>query len=261
MTSDGIESVTLSGGGQSVTLDGGSAERIQAATANLLGTVELRRRERQQQADAQAGPTFQPPVRELVINAHPDAVVRVDDFKLVERPGGFAVPLPMAEAFVPRQLAEGLIERIEGYGPLAELSIGYLWTPRLGKSGGEERLWKWLKPTPLVEWALGHILVPRHVDVFLALNSRVATRAQMTYWQTQALTHTALDCLRVRDGKPQILPATVHTTAKIVARYGDWNDALTMVARALHQAQAGQLSLFGGDEDEDEEGEGDGDEG
>lgn len=188
--------------------------------------------------------------RDMALSVDPDAPIPLPIYKQIERAGGNGIPdyLERHESERLKDIGDGLIERIEGYAKLAEFRIGYLWATSLGSANGEAKLWKLEKPTALVAWALGSPVKPRGFDLFLSLNSEVAMRAQVTHWQAQAMIHTALECVKVRNGRISIEPAGTRVQTFITARYGPWNDSLIAIGKALAIAEQGRLPLWGDDE-------------
>jgi hypothetical protein len=257
----GIESITLRHNGESVTIGRAAAERVQAATANLLGTVELRRRE-QQRSEPQAEPTFQPPVRDCVLG-EPDEIFHRAHAGSLARGDGTYCYLDFAEDNQLAHLADSIIERWENrYAALDKLTIAYLWADSLGNADGEPRFLKLQKVTPLTLWALNRgRLIPFEPHVLVFLNATVADRAQLTNWQAQAAIHTALECIRVEGGKPRLLPPGMSLITNFIARrYGAWSPDLQAIGAALTKAERQQMSLFGFEDEKEEEGDDDGDE-
>lgn len=192
--------------------------------------------------------------RYLAVGVDPDGLLLFPEYPRVEKPGGLWETLARVKAPILADIAGGLVERTGRYARLGELRIAYLWAADLGSREGEPRLWRWKKPDPLVSWALGTGRTPRAFDLILEADATVATRAQMTLWQAQALIHTALECVAVRAGQRiQIAPESGRVQQFITARYGQWNATLMGIARALAVAEAAQLPLW--DEAGEDQGE------
>lgn len=183
--------------------------------------------------------------RYLAVGVDPDAPLLFPEYPRVERPGGLWETLARVKAPILEDIANGLIERTGTYARKADLRIAYLWAASLGSEKGEPRLWRWKKPDPLTAWALGTGREPRAYDLILEADAAVATRAQMTLWQAQALVHTALECVTARaGGRIQITPETGAVQVFITARYGQWNHTLMGIARALAVAETYQQPLW-----------------
>lgn len=183
--------------------------------------------------------------RYLAVGVDPDAPLLLPEYPRVEKPGGLWETLARVKAPILEDIAGGLIERTGRYARLAELRIAYLWAADLGSRDGEPRLWRWKRPDPLTAWALGTGRTPRAYDLILEADATVATRAQMTLWQAQALTHTALECVTVRAGnRIQVVPESSRVQVFITARYGQWNGTLMGIARALAVAETYQQPLW-----------------
>jgi hypothetical protein len=194
--------------------------------------------------------------RYLAAGVDPDGLLLFPEYPRVEKPGGLWETLARVKAPILADIAGGLVERTGRYARLGELRVAYLWAADLGNREGEPRLWRWKKPDPLVAWALGTGRTPRAYDLILEADGTVATRAQMTLWQAQALVHTALECVAVRAGsRIQIAPESGRVQQFITARYGQWNHGLMAIARALAVSETYQTPLW--DEASEEEGEGD----
>lgn len=183
--------------------------------------------------------------RFLAVGVDPDAPLLLPEYPRVEKPGGLWETLARVKAPILEDIANGLIERTGRYARLAELRIAYLWAADLGSREGEPRLWRWKRPDPLTAWALGTGRNPRAYDLILEADATVATRAQMTLWQAQALTHTALECVSVfPGGRIKLAPESSRVQTFIAARYGQWHDGLMAVARALAVADTYQQPLW-----------------
>lgn len=183
--------------------------------------------------------------RYLAVGVDPDAPLLLPEYPRVEKPGGLWETLARVKAPILEDIANGLIERTGRYARLAELRIAYLWAADLGSREGEPRLWRWKKPDPLTAWALGTGRNPRAYDLILEADATVATRAQMTLWQAQALVHTAIECVSVfPGGRIKLAPESGRVQVFITARYGQWNGTLMSIARALAVAETYQQPLW-----------------
>ena len=192
--------------------------------------------------------------RYLAVGVDRDGLLLFPEYPRVEKPGGLWETLARVEAPILADIAGGLVERTGRYARLAELRVAYLWAADLGSREGEPRLWRWKKPDALTAWALGTGRTPRAYDLILEADATVATRAQMTLWQAQALVHTALECVTVRAGQRiQVVPESGRVQQFITARYGQWNATLMGIARALAIAEAGQLPLWDDERQEESE--------
>lgn len=183
--------------------------------------------------------------RYLAVGTDPDAPLIIPEYPRVEKPGGLWETLERVRAPILADIAGGLVERTGRYARLAELRVAYLWAADLGSQQGEPRLWRWRKPDALTAWALGTARNPRGYDLILEADATVATRAQMTLWQAQALVHTALECVAVfPGGRIKLAPESGRVQSYIAARYGQWHAGLMAVARALAMADTYQVPLW-----------------
>lgn len=190
----------------------------------------------------------------LILPADPDAPALLPDYPLVPTEDGLPRSLPFVEAARLQLVGDALIARC--YPALKQLRMAYLWSPDLGKVSGEPRLWRLRKADDWTRWALERGSQPRLVDLFVLLNSTVATYAQLTNWQVQAALHEALACVVVRDRMPQIQPRSLTVQTYIIRRYGAWDEAVKVVLAAAAAANTAQLPLWSdAEEDDEEEGE------
>lgn len=134
-----------------------------------------------------------------------------------------------------------------------EIRVAYLWGEDLGKVAGEPRLWRLKKADPLSTTLLGMCSPPRVVDVFLFLNSRVVSYAELTRWQVQAALHEALGCVKVKDGRATVEALSGFWQSHIIRRYGArWRPDLAQLAEVMRLAESNQIPLWP-EEDEGEE--------
>ncbi len=210
---------------------------------------------------ATAEPTipFQPPERDCVLG-DPDDVIERPHFRSVDTNGGDSRYLPFARDNQLAAIADGLIERFPvRYGPLEKIAVVYAWTSALPDAHGDVVMLKLKKADDLLVWFANEgRLVPTTPDVFVLLNAQLAGWASLTMWQAQAAIHTALECVRVKDGKVSLLAPQSSLVGNFIARrYGAWSIGLQAAARAMQAAVSEQLPLF--EEETDEEGAGDDD--
>ena len=193
--------------------------------------------------------------RETILDVDPDGPFPVPRAPILALVDGFPVYSPFVESDLLAEIGAGLIDRNpRRYEMLAKLPIAYLFAPGLGKLNGAPRLWRLRRADDWTKWALGQLTPPRFVDLFVCLNSHIVRVVPLTHWQVQATVHTALSCVRVRDGQPQVLPCGVGTEAYIIRRYGpDWRPDLAILQEAMKAAQEEQLPLWEEEEDEDEQ--------
>jgi hypothetical protein len=252
----GIDSVTISTsgmGGRSVTLTPEDSERFDRARGIDADGGDETSEWGEDAADLGRIVAARQRRAWLVIDANPAARMPLPEFKQIWRPDDFPLYLSMGESGVLAEIGNGLIARINRrYAPLEKLNIAYLWAADLGKEAGLPRLWRLKKADAFSRWALGHVRDARLVDLFLFLNSTVALRSAFTFWQAQGAIHTALDCVKVRDGQVQIAPQSALTRDYIIARYGAWTPDLEAIGKAIAASEGEQLPLWEETEDDEE---------
>jgi hypothetical protein len=170
--------------------------------------------------------------------------------------GKRTVAMPFGESRDLAELGAALIDRDKMLQAIDtwEIRVAYLRGEELGKVAGEPRHWRLKRSDPLSTTLLGMCSPPRVVDVFLFLNARICSYAELTRWQVQAALHEALGCLKVRHGALSVEPLSGFWQAHIMRRYGPrWRPDLAALAEVMRQAEQSQLPLWPDDEADDDE--------
>lgn len=129
-----------------------------------------------------------------------------------------------------------IASQVNRLGHLRQFTLAYLWTDTLGKDRGQERLWRIVKPTRELKWALRFHEQEdlAQADALVEFSASAARGDVGTWWELQAWVNAAIRTIEVNDeGEIRIVPFDDRLQAEMAAIYGTWCRALKRLADAL----------------------------